>query len=223
MESINEINLSTQEGRLLFAAIAKITTESQTDKTPEEVLRQLSVLSNSIHLGAKQHEEPDSERGLYNKYIVSKSNREPIDPGAEFFVLRLDDGCNDKNHLAACRMAVLNYADYISPYIPQLSEDLIDRYSIMPRILRYYKAIIDYKKTDDLVAGALPNKSIVHVQCTGIQEDGEPYAGQLVFTPVESCLWIPLCDLKLIEEITADQYKDALDRYLTLNEQTNNN
>jgi len=42
---LSQINTTTQEGRLLFAALAKIMTESQTDKTPEEVLKQLEYLA----------------------------------------------------------------------------------------------------------------------------------------------------------------------------------
>ena len=48
LPDINDINLidtSTSEGKLLLAAVAKITTESQTDKTPNEVMKQLTELS----------------------------------------------------------------------------------------------------------------------------------------------------------------------------------
>jgi len=41
---LNNIDTSTKEGRLLMAALAKITTESQTDKTPNQVLAQLNKL-----------------------------------------------------------------------------------------------------------------------------------------------------------------------------------
>lgn len=45
INDINLINTSTSEGKLLLAAVAKITTESQTDKTPYEVMEQLTKLS----------------------------------------------------------------------------------------------------------------------------------------------------------------------------------
>jgi len=45
INDLNVINTSNSEGKLLLAAIAKITTESQTDKTPNEVLNQLEELS----------------------------------------------------------------------------------------------------------------------------------------------------------------------------------
>jgi len=41
---LNKINTETEEGKLLLAAIAKITTESQTDKTPDQVIEQLNKL-----------------------------------------------------------------------------------------------------------------------------------------------------------------------------------
>ena len=49
MKDINEINTDTEEGRLLVAAKAKISTESQTDKTPWEILEQLTELKDSIY------------------------------------------------------------------------------------------------------------------------------------------------------------------------------
>jgi len=47
----------TEEGRLLFAALAKITTESQTDKTPYEVIEQLENLVNPITIRMETDDE----------------------------------------------------------------------------------------------------------------------------------------------------------------------
>jgi len=69
------------------------------------------------------------ERGLYNKYIVSKSNGEPVDNNAEYFVLRLDENGKDKNHIDACRKAIITYAEAISDHLPELSKDLYRRYN----------------------------------------------------------------------------------------------
>lgn len=49
IKDINEINTGTEEGQLLMAAMAKITTESQTDKTPGEVLTQLQDLKGEMY------------------------------------------------------------------------------------------------------------------------------------------------------------------------------
>ena len=45
---LEQINTETEEGKMLMAALAKITTESQTDKTPYEVLEQLNELKDKM-------------------------------------------------------------------------------------------------------------------------------------------------------------------------------
>ena len=49
MKDLNDINTETEEGKMLMAALAKITTESQTDKTPYEVLGQITKLKDEIY------------------------------------------------------------------------------------------------------------------------------------------------------------------------------
>ena len=49
MKDIREIDTKTEQGKMLLAAIAKITTESQTDKTPNEVLGQLNKLKHKMY------------------------------------------------------------------------------------------------------------------------------------------------------------------------------
>jgi len=48
MNDINKINTSTEDGKMLLAAVAKITTESQTNKTPSQVMRQITRLKNKM-------------------------------------------------------------------------------------------------------------------------------------------------------------------------------
>lgn len=48
INTLSEIDRSTPEGRLLFAALAKITTESQTDKTPDQVIGQINKLADEM-------------------------------------------------------------------------------------------------------------------------------------------------------------------------------
>lgn len=69
-----------------------------------------------------------SEKGLYNKYYVSKSNGKVVNPHADYFVLRLDKYGKDQKHVAACRKAVLYYAEEIKEHLPELSKDLIRKY-----------------------------------------------------------------------------------------------
>lgn len=44
IKTITDIEETTIEGKLLIMAIAKLSTESQTDKTPDEILKQLQLL-----------------------------------------------------------------------------------------------------------------------------------------------------------------------------------
>ena len=48
MKTIKDINTQTFEGELLLMAIAKISTESQTDKTPDKILAQLVKLNEDV-------------------------------------------------------------------------------------------------------------------------------------------------------------------------------
>ena len=51
--------------------------------------------------------------GLHARYRVEKNNGEPTDPNAVYFVLRLDDGGRDPEHIRASRIAALRYAQTI--------------------------------------------------------------------------------------------------------------
>lgn len=68
-------------------------------------------------------------KGLYRRYVVSKVSGEPVDPLAEYFVLRLDPHGSDLAHINACRRAVLMYATEIESTIPELAADLYARYN----------------------------------------------------------------------------------------------
>lgn len=55
----------------------------------------------------------------------------PVDDDAEYFVLRLDTGGSDINHIKACRIAIHAYADAIESHIPGLAKDLCERYPLL--------------------------------------------------------------------------------------------
>ncbi len=48
IQDLNEINYSINEGRLLMAALAIITIECRTNKTPDEVIEELNKLSEHM-------------------------------------------------------------------------------------------------------------------------------------------------------------------------------
>jgi len=76
----------------------------------------------------------ENPKGLHLRYIVSKTNGKPVDQDAEYFVMRLDYGGNDRKHIDACRKALLVYANEIKEHLPDLSEDLINRYKKMDNV-----------------------------------------------------------------------------------------
>jgi hypothetical protein len=89
----------------------------------------------------------DNPQGLHRRYYIQKFEGKkfvgqdffgnsqfepifkPVDKDAEYFVLRLDDKGSDPKHIAACRKAVLTYAEEIKDHLPELSKDLKERYS----------------------------------------------------------------------------------------------
>ena len=48
IQELNEIDYKTNEGRLLMAALAMITTECRTNKTPDEVINELNELADHM-------------------------------------------------------------------------------------------------------------------------------------------------------------------------------
>lgn len=68
--------------------------------------------------------------GLYPRYHLQKLDGTPVDPKAQYFVLRLDDGGSDPRHIAACRAAIQTYADHIEDHLPLLARDLFEQYGM---------------------------------------------------------------------------------------------
>lgn len=73
--------------------------------------------------------ESENPLGLHKKYIIQHADGRPVDPSAEYFVLRLDDGGDDM-HIDACRAALRTYARRIKRYFPKLADDLQERYGL---------------------------------------------------------------------------------------------
>lgn len=84
-------------------------------------------------------------KGLHKRYVLCKivglkregffdqENliTEPVDPAAEYFVLRLDLKGKDINHIKACRIGIHAYAGAIEATIPELAKDLRERYPLL--------------------------------------------------------------------------------------------
>lgn len=65
--------------------------------------------------------------GLHQRYNVTKTNGEPVDPLATYFVLRLDSHGRDWQHIQASRHAAREYARLTVkvPYLRKMAEDLL--------------------------------------------------------------------------------------------------
>jgi hypothetical protein len=59
-----------------------------------------------------------TEPGLYHKYIILRADGEPVDPPANYFVLRLDTDW-------AARQAMLTYAAAVAAENPILSAEIL--------------------------------------------------------------------------------------------------
>jgi hypothetical protein len=95
--------------------------------------------------------QKENPNGLHAKYLIQKivgweevknyhgftpvykAVVKPVDKDAEYFILRLDIGGSDINHIVACRIGIHAYADAIEPYIPQLAKDLRERYPLIQK------------------------------------------------------------------------------------------
>jgi len=69
-----------------------------------------------------------NKKGLFQKYILTRTDGKPIDPEDEYFVLKVK-GKGNSVRIEACRRAVITYAMNISPFLPQLSTDLLNKYA----------------------------------------------------------------------------------------------
>lgn len=113
--------------------IRKVVTKDEVTKSNTcvhawTILKAAEYLTELVKPPVVTFEELKS-KGLLNKYIISKANGQPIDEGAEYFVLRLDmKRCHDPEHVKACRRAVLTYATEIRNHLPLLAQELMEKY-----------------------------------------------------------------------------------------------
>ena len=83
--------------------------------------------------------EPNYRAARIKEISTDVLNKEPeyklieveVDKDAEYFVLRLDLGGSDIDHVNACRIAIHAYASAIKSTIPQLAKDLLEQYPLI--------------------------------------------------------------------------------------------
>lgn len=73
--------------------------------------------------------------GNYSKRVDRASptilKTKEVDKDSEYFVLRLDTGGSDVEHIKACRIAINSYAEAIKNHLPQLASELIEQYPLL--------------------------------------------------------------------------------------------
>lgn len=88
--------------------------------------------------------QKENPNGLHAKFIIRKITgwrqyrfdslkavTVATEEGSEYFVLRLDEGGKDPEHIKACRIGVHAYADAIEHHLPELAKDLKERYPLL--------------------------------------------------------------------------------------------
>ena len=73
------------------------------------------------------------KKGLFDKYVISRTDGKKIDSSNKYFLLKLE-GLGDKKHIAACRKAILVYAEEIRDHLPELAKELNGLYNTEPVI-----------------------------------------------------------------------------------------
>jgi hypothetical protein len=71
----------------------------------------------------------NKDKGIIQKYIISRTDGTPIDPKNAYFILKIE-GNGDPEHINASRIAVCAYADAIKNHLPELSKELIEKYEL---------------------------------------------------------------------------------------------
>ncbi len=66
----------------------------------------------------------ENPNGLHGRYVVTKADGSPCDPNAIYFVLRLDGGGDDIEHIAACRKAARTYAAEAPGRLSKMTHEL---------------------------------------------------------------------------------------------------
>lgn len=72
----------------------------------------------------------ENPEGFHARYRVTKADGSWTDPAAAYFVLRLDSGGDDPEHIAACRAAARTYIEKAPRHLDKMAfelGDLIDK------------------------------------------------------------------------------------------------
>lgn len=95
IKNLSMIDTNRAEGRLLMAALAKITTESQTDKTPDAVIGECNELVDEMYPiplpEDKVYVKPDFRHALSS--IINSYSKENGSNTPDFILAEYLEGC----------------------------------------------------------------------------------------------------------------------------------
>lgn len=104
MKSISDININCLEGKLLMAALVKLTTESQTDKQPDEVLEQCAIVAADMYKDTSQAPETENnERPTFEKeleLLINKYSKESKSNTPDYILAGYMQNSMESFHLA---------------------------------------------------------------------------------------------------------------------------
>ena len=89
--------------------------------------------------------QAENPKGLHARYVIKKIvpaeeilpsfpkkyELKDVDEDAEYFVLRLDEGGKDREHIKAGRIGAHAYADAIEHHLPEVAKELKERYPLL--------------------------------------------------------------------------------------------
>lgn len=126
LNSISQINTDSVEGKYLMAALAKITTESQRDKEPDTVLRQVGELQEHIYSKEQSKTEAVIE--------VAENIYKEINPGTTMDVPAivyeaLEQAWEDWRSTGS--FVIMSFYDYCRiRFVPKVTQGLYSKYII---------------------------------------------------------------------------------------------
>lgn len=161
IENLNDINRETPEGKLLWAALIKISTEYEKDRTPDEIIGQLNELSFCLDVEYAKHEKMN-DMSEWKKH--RKTTEQELRPVTEVDIKRYHhsqaDNCpeHDRWNLSVSHSDRENGSPKIGDWIARNPKSPNDQWLVSEE---FYKE--NYEPVADLIE-----------QLKKYQKDGKP-------------------------------------------------